>query len=119
MKRFLSAGEGYAFFRKRLSINNTFIYSGGRRNGSLRYFTDMQRVVGKGLLAALFLFLCLAFPVRAQFHKPSELTVRMGEELPEYLWQYAHRAIESTTGRDTVIRLADHRDKLIILDFWA
>jgi len=64
----------------------------------------------------------LCTPVKqtfGQFYKPSEKTVRMREALPESVFQAVHQAINARTGESTTLTLADYRDKLIILDFWA
>src|SRR5690606_24740245 len=54
-----------------------------------------------------------------QFFEPSEVTIRMGERLPESFFDTVHDAVDLKTGTATQVRLGDHRDKLIILDFWA
>lgn len=43
----------------------------------------------------------------------------MGERLPESFFDTVHDAVDLKTGTPTQVRLGDHRDKLIILDFWA
>lgn len=56
---------------------------------------------------------------KGQFNKPTEVTVRMGEALPESFYQTVHQAVDTQTGEDATVNFADHSDKLIILDFWA
>lgn len=63
--------------------------------------------------------LCLFFKAEAQFYKPSDKTIRMGEMLPESFYQTIHQAINPKTGEATTTQLKDYKDKLIILDFWA
>ncbi|GGC47797.1 hypothetical protein GCM10011386_44930 [Parapedobacter defluvii] len=59
-------------------------------------------------------------PSRGQtFYDPSPLTVRIGEALPESFYDEIHHAVDTSTGKDTAVKLSDYRDKLIILDFWA
>ena len=70
-----------------------------------------------GMTIACTLLLCLQ--VKAQFPKPSELMVKIGEELPEHFYNQMHSAIDIKTGAEITIRMADYRDKLLILDFWA
>src|SRR3546814_13312447 len=43
----------------------------------------------------------------------------MGGTLPESFYQTIHQAVDMQSGKETTIRLADYRNKLIILDFWA
>ncbi len=66
----------------------------------------------------LFLFV-LPFVTKAQFYKPTEKTIRLGETLPEAFYQTIHQAVYAKTGQPATLRLADYRNKLIILDFWA
>jgi len=53
------------------------------------------------------------------FFEPSEVTVRLGERLPESFFDTVHDAVDMKTGAATQVRLGDYRNKLIILDFWA
>lgn len=66
----------------------------------------------------LFLFVS-PFVTKAQFYKPSEKSIRLGEALPEAFYQTTYQAVYAKTGQPTTLRLADFRNKLIILDFWA
>ncbi len=136
MKRFLSAGEGYDLFRKRRSTNNISIYPNGCHKGSLRYFTDTQRVIGKGLLVGFFLFLSPYDPTQAQqSDRQRDLArfpmvkydpdlkevvgLRIGDVIPDQLWQLPLWVVNDPQGRDTV-RLRDFAEQeLIVLDFWA
>lgn len=63
--------------------------------------------------------LCLFSKVNAQFYKPSEKTIRMGESLPESFYQTVRQAFDFETGKSTKVQLKNYKDKLIILDFWA
>lgn len=74
---------------------------------------------GLGLALGMMIMLLCGGIAKAQFHQPSEVTVRMGEMLPESFFQSLHQAVDMQTGEKTTLRLEDYRDKLIILDFWA
>lgn len=99
MKRFLSAGEGYARLRT---------------NIVLLFFLMCLQVVSYGKA-----------PYRLD--DPSALTVKtdsvrplwIGDPLPDYVWDIPlrFRSIADTTSQ--LITLRDYRDKVIILDFWA
>ncbi|MEC3879139.1 TlpA family protein disulfide reductase [Parapedobacter sp. 10938] len=70
--------------------------------------------------ALILMVLCFSMPLLGQeFYRPSEVTVRMGETLPESFFSTPHKAIDMATGEDRQIILGDYKDKLIILDFWA
>ncbi|MBE9599847.1 TlpA disulfide reductase family protein [Pedobacter sp. MC2016-24] len=73
----------------------------------------------KTILTIVLATLCLFFKTEAQFYKPSNKTIRMGENLPESFYQTPHQAVNVKTGTLTNIQLKNYRNKLIILDFWA
>lgn len=79
----------------------------------------MTRTIAIHITAMLWLVSCISLDVRAQYHKPSEVTIRMGEALPESFYQTEHQAVDARKGKSSTLKLADYRDKLIILDFWA
>lgn len=70
-------------------------------------------------LGSLLLFLFYGGTVNAQFYQPSEMTVGVGETLPETFFETNHQAVNMRTGEETTLQMEDYRDKLIILDFWA
>lgn len=62
-----------------------------------------------GVLSLLFqVLVCLK--IRAQ-----QQTFKVGETLPEDFWTKNHQIVNSPTES---ITLSEHRDKLILLDFW-
>lgn len=67
----------------------------------------------------LLLFAVVTVKANAQFYKPSALTIRKGESIPEATMQRNLQVIHMKTGEVTTLKLDDHKDKLIILDFWA
>ncbi|MFC3197555.1 TlpA family protein disulfide reductase [Parapedobacter deserti] len=98
----------------------------GHRHGSRKDIEDScvcthaKAPARSGLGLALGLVVLLLCGIaKAQFHQPSEVTVRIGETLPESFFETVHQAVNMQTGEKATVRLADHRDKLIILDFWA
>src|SRR5690606_13410772 len=68
---------------------------------------------------AVWALLCPLTAKTQHFFEPSEVTVRLGERLPESFFDTVHNAVDMKTGAATQVQLGDHRDRLIILDFWA
>ena len=67
----------------------------------------------------LLLFAGVNMKANAQFYKPSALTIRKGEHLPEAVMQRNLHVIHMKTGKVAAFKLDDYKDKLVILDFWA
>lgn len=69
----------------------------------------MEKKFCRGALSLLFLVLvCLKIPAQQQ-------TFKVGATLPEDFWTKSHQIVNSSTKS---ITLSEHRDKLILLDFW-
>ena len=51
-------------------------------------------------------------------YKPNAMTLRIGDNLPDSLFHIPFQVMDGT-GQVSELKLGEHRDKLIILDFWA
>ncbi len=70
-------------------------------------------------LMMVFLLFAVQFGARGQTlgrEKPE--IYRAGDTLPNSFFDTVHQAVEASTGKDTTIRLADYRNRLVILYFW-
>lgn len=74
------------------------------------------------LTVALFCFICLVSweQVVAQTPAPASKIkpLSIGDKIPDELWNLPLQVVNHPQGKQT-ITLADYKDKLIILDFWA
>jgi thiol-disulfide isomerase/thioredoxin len=61
--------------------------------------------------------LCLNFWVNAQEKLGTITPLKVGDKLPKSFWQQKHTIFQN--GQNTRQTLAQHKRKLIILDFWA
>lgn len=123
MKRVLRVGERYGLPKHKRKQTTIRYFSLLAVLTSMCLYARGQRPTriwsGRPLGIVVFIFLALGLEANAQFYKPSEKTIRMGEALPESFYQTTHQAINASTGKSTAIKLADYQNKLIILDFWA
>lgn len=61
----------------------------------------------------------LTLNVNAQFYKPSGISLGLNDTLPDSFYKTLHRSIDMSTGQEGTFSFNDHKDKLVILDFWA
>lgn len=120
----LNACEKEICLKKQKEMPDIFKTGGNMRLGKCFLVMILNRFQQnrRGLLMIPFFILCLliiSIFAKAQFHKPSKVTIRIGEALPASFYETLHEAINAKTGEATTIKLADYKDKLIILDFWA
>lgn len=62
--------------------------------------------------------LCLFLKVEAQSQIPNINTLKIGDTIPEVVWNMPMQVVNHPEGKKT-ITLNEYRGKLIILDFWA
>src|SRR5690606_26703070 len=123
MKQNLCVGEGYAPARSNLKKRNIRYISLLAVLTSMCLYARAQRPrfsgpVPPGMIV-LFLLMAMSLSGSAQFYKPSNQTVRMGELLPDSFYSITHQAVDAESGEQTTLKFADYKDRLIILDFWA
>src|SRR5690606_23293665 len=61
----------------------------------------------------------LSLNLYAQFYKPNETTLRIGDNVPESFWTVKHQFLDMSKDSLYMADLSRYRDKLLILDFWA
>jgi len=61
----------------------------------------------------------LSISLSAQFYKPNETTLRIGDSVPDTFWSVQHQFVDMQTDSLYTADLSPYRDKLLILDFWA
>lgn len=135
MKRFLSAGEGYAPFPTNINywLPRYFPAWRARFLYIFVFFMCLQAVEAKGTDPASDMGRAV-FSTASAEAVPQQITLsglvvdtiqidpirrmHIGEVLPEHVWDLPLQVVNHAEGK-TTIRLGDFRGKIIVLDFWA
>ncbi|MGV3763868.1 TlpA family protein disulfide reductase [Parapedobacter sp.] len=123
MKQKLCLGNCYALTKHKLHQLNIRNFSLLAVLTIMCLYTRGLRLVQKLPARSLgILLLCLMTAVsgtNAQSKQPNVKMIRVGDSIPDTFYHMTHHAVDARTGEGQVMKLADYRDKLIILDFWA
>lgn len=57
--------------------------------------------------------------IKEPFPRPTEHSLYLGDHIPEEFYEQTHKTVDLKSGKTSTVTFSSHRDKLIILDFWA